>query len=606
MSVLLYNDAVTNATKQDIYASRLQASLLKFARTVTGQAVSLQINRVPYPSGSPAWSTERAIVLSHHAGLGNISSAKNIIRLKGLTVHELAHVMYTPRDRTHFMKWVMSNNYGTTFNMLEDNRIENIMVSNMSGIKPWLVHTVTTELLDGTTEQEQAAVLPLVWGRKYLPDSVRSAAYKAWNASAQTVMPITAKYIADLVDEYIVLNFHDKAHIATAQRIIADLHAALNMTQDVPKNPQHGKDQLSAPSSSSQIQQPGKRDTDNSLKDVQKQVSQDTAAEEAESSGLSGNGSESTNSATSVGESLRSARSDAEADVLEDVKNTIDAIRDAESDSSFADDNEVKPEYKVIRPVPRRSIQYQNVSVEAINSSRRFAKELQEVRAMFDPAWVRKSSQGRLNVRDYMLGADLDESFDLWDQGNEDVTDIECVILLDNSGSMRSMIDSAYESMWSIKRALDTVGADTTVIQFGTYGEVLYSPDTKATTRMATARYSGGGNTNPLFSLIKAKEILFNSSRAIKMLIVITDGYWGNSDACNQVVATLRSSGVLTGLVYLEEKELHNIFKRTDDNGNTLYDAHYCEMFTKLDDPSDIVDFAKQLASVSRKRLLNL
>lgn len=605
MTITLYNHEVTSSTKQAIYASRLQASLAKFARAVTLRPVSLSIKSDDF-TPSPAWSTDTGIVLMHRPQLGNISSAANIIRLKGLAVHEIAHLMYTPRDRTHFMKWVADYNHLTAFNILEDNRIENIMVANMSGIKPWLIHTVTGELLNNLTPAEQANLLPLVWGRKYLPADVRKAAYNTWSSTAAD-----AAEVADILDKYIVLNFHNKEDIATAKPLIGRLHSIMNVSSNMPSSPNHVKDSTSAPSSQGETYTASKREIDKALKEVSEAVASDSAHEDTDTDttedappAVSGGDSGEPNA--NIASALRSAKASAESDVLEDVKNTIESIRDADSKTLFNEDDNIPANRRGVPRIPKYQLKYENASVDAVNNSRRFAKELQEVRAMFDPGWVRKSSQGRLNVRDYMLGTDLDEAFDLWDQGNQDVTDIECVILLDNSGSMRDMCTAAYESMWATKRALDSIGADTTVIQFGSWGEILYPSEVKATTRMLTARFNGGGSTNPLASLVKAKDILSNSSRAIKILIVITDGDWGNKIACDQVIASMRSSNVLTGLVYLEDANLHEVFKHYDDNKNRMFDAHYCEMFTHLTNPSDIVDFAKQLAKVSRERMLHV
>jgi pimeloyl-ACP methyl ester carboxylesterase len=116
----------------------------------------------------------------------------------------------------------------------------------------------------------------------------------------------------------------------------------------------------------------------------------------------------------------------------------------------------------------RESPAYRSSSVSAVamRASKSFGIELERLRADFDPAWERRTSSGRINAQRYMTGADLDEVFDRWDEGRDDAVDIEAVILLDVSGSMHSDATNAYESMWALKRALDKVGAGTTVVTF--------------------------------------------------------------------------------------------------------------------------------------------
>lgn len=604
MSFVTYNQEVNKQTMQGIYANRLQSSLLKFARSITMQPVSLKLDVVPNAAHmeAPAYSTDTGITICHDATTGSIASANSITRLKGLCVHELAHLLYTPRSRTKLAQWVIKQQHQQAFNILEDNRIENLMVGNLSGVAPWLVHTVTHEFLKDTSATQQAELLPLVWGRKYLPQGVRSSALKAWpHNNAQAVMSV--------IDEYILLGLHTTAEIDRAKALIAQFASLMFSTHTV-KNRNHSHSETCAPASNGS-QPVGKRDTDKAMREVQKQVDAQPSAEDMlEGSdgptGDSGAGSEQRlQNAQAVMDELGKAQSQALSDILDDVKNTIQGIKDVNADTSYAAENDrhaVSP--KAIKPIPRTFIKHESPSAESISSSRLFARELQEVRALYDPAWVRKSAQGRLNVRDFVLNGNLEEAFDEWDHGNADVTDIECVILLDNSGSMSNMIMPAYEAMWSIKRALDSIDASTTVIQFGTWGDILYQASERATGRMATARHQGGGSTMPLNSIIRANEILDSSSRAIKMMIVITDGDWGGADKSNQVIATMRSKGILTGLVYLEEPETPEHYKRKDEHGNYLIDAHMCEVAEKLTNPRAIVSFAKAFAKLSQKRLL--
>ena len=65
-----------------------------------------------------------------------------------------------------------------------------------------------------------------------------------------------------------------------------------------------------------------------------------------------------------------------------------------------------------------------------------FGKELERLRANYEPSWENEVDTGRLNVNRYLQGEDFDTCFDEWHEGKNDVTAIEAVILLDKSGSM--------------------------------------------------------------------------------------------------------------------------------------------------------------------------
>jgi hypothetical protein len=59
-----------------------------------------------------------------------------------------------------------------------------------------------------------------------------------------------------------------------------------------------------------------------------------------------------------------------------------------------------------------------------------FGRELERLKASFDPAWDKYESQGRLSAHRYLRGDELDTVFDQWNEGREDATEIECVIIV--------------------------------------------------------------------------------------------------------------------------------------------------------------------------------
>jgi hypothetical protein len=600
-----YNNDLSRDSIQYLYSSKLQASFNKFARAITGRKSSVTVKIDPaLHAVAPAWSDDINLTVVHHPELGSILSANNIMRLKGLVIHELSHLLFTPRSKTQVFKWALDKNLGNAFNILEDNRIENLMTARLSGVKSWLVNAVTSELLN---QQQLKSLLPLVWGRKYLPKSLRQQALAAWPHA-------NGVDIASVIDRYLRINPNNTSEFATVKSLLIEFNTLLNQASSEAeiKTPTtiHKQDSC-APDSGNDSKPVSKSEQDKLAKQFDKidEDNDDTQSDSNDSDTAADINNSSTQSAAQqLRDMLEQAQSESYKSLTDDVKNTIQSIRESVSDSGDMTAH-YKSNQKVTKLEQHRMV-YQAPMPEAVVASRKFARELIELRTLYDPHWLRKTDHGRLNMHQFLVGANFDELFDKWDQGNQEVTDIECVILLDNSYSMYDMVDKAYNSMWSIKRALDSVGASTTVVQFAWSGGVLYEGNKPAGTKIATASWANGADTYPLSSIQYAKSILDQSSRAIKMFIAITDGHWSDALSCDQAIMNLRMSGVLTGLVYLNnfESAFSRVYQQTADDGTVTVkvDGHKCEVVTSVANPLDIVNFAKSMTRLSQKKMLSI
>lgn len=595
MSVIVSNNIVNKDALQQIYAAKLQHTFGKFAKAIALRDVKVTVT--PYDqwrSMAPAWSDDDGLTVTYDPA-SNLIAADNLLRLKGLLIHELSHILYTPRSRTALIKWVRDSGKWSTFNMLEDSRIENMMVANMSGISPWLIHTITVELLS----DDASELLPLIWGRKYLPKHVRTQAKNVWvsNRNGKVIDPDATDRLCTLIDEYITLNLADTKVVQRAKEIILEVHGLL--TNNRPDDIMH-KSTESSPNSDGSTPV-SKSQQDKLIKQVvvvepddSDDTDEDTAGDDAQDVQLrSGKG---------LMDSLEELKEEAFEDVLSDIKSTIQNIRESDAaevhgqERNHVDRVDNVPKHWMIQDAPQPSAQF---------ASRKFAQELLNLQAQHDPGWVRNTDSGRVNVKQFMVGAEFDEMFDAWDDGNQDVSDIECVVMLDSSGSMSSdMMNNGYNAMWAIKRALDSINASTTVIQFASSNRILYSSDERATSVVRKARTACGGSTNPFKGIKHAADIFKQSRRAIKLFITITDGAWDYPAICDQQIANLRLTGVLTSLVFLSD-ESENLFgSPKDSNGNYLVDAHKCEFSYHLTDPSKIVDVAKQLTRRAQRAVL--
>jgi uncharacterized protein with von Willebrand factor type A (vWA) domain len=194
-----------------------------------------------------------------------------------------------------------------------------------------------------------------------------------------------------------------------------------------------------------------------------------------------------------------------------------------------------------------------------------------------------------------MRGDDHDSIYDQWNMGRSDATEIECVVILDTSGSMGGdTATQAYRSMYAIKRALDRINASTTVLTFASETETLYSKHEKVTTQIRDA--GTGGGTEPTHAIAYATRLLAESEKPVKLFIAITDGVWsGDNIAQAEAIGRMKRAGVLTSLAYI-----------TSYKGVTLGrdDLHGCEIGQVINNPLDLVGLSRNLVKTAIGRQL--
>jgi Mg-chelatase subunit ChlD len=557
---------------------------------------------------APAWSDSNSISFRRDK-LQRLDTPKAVTGLKGLSLHEIAHILLTPRDGTVLIKNVRSAKVWNAFNALEDMRIEMFMSTKYSNVKDWLTATIAQYLLKNTNEVKYQ--FPLVYGRKFLPVEIRTMVRDEY--AKQDSIP----ELESLIDEYIVMNLADPANYKRATEIIirySEIIDSLSMdssgnacepSDDCSHGHYKGWDVTNNPNGHDNRKnaewKPGNKSLTKQQQDaIAKRVNTNNGNGYSKSD-PSSTPSDSTGgmSAGAGGATKDRVYRDTLEHVLQDVysrkhEEIIDTIRQL--------NGEAKLNAKHVK-APERSewIQQLSVDAEAVSISRSFGQELEQLKADYDPAWAKRVDAGRLNVGRYVTGCEVDEAFDLWEEGREDAVDIEAVVMLDVSGSMDWALRSSYQSMWSIKRALDKVNASTTVLTFGSQAELLYSSNERATTTM---KYAGdGGGTEPKDAVNYAYSVLANSNRAIKLFIAITDGMWYNAELVDNQIRQLRKAGVLTALAYVVNPEYLER-QAVDGQVNIGIDSHGCEIATNITNPRDLFILARKLVKTGVGRNL--
>jgi len=604
---------------------------------------------------APAWSTGTSISFAESHIAGNLHTADGVLSMKGLTCHEVCHILYTPRSGTNIAGWVRDESLHRYFNMLEDMRIERMLVGRFGrAVVPWLTATVAQHLLNDPAHI--ATAFPLIHGRTYLPLELRVAVRKAYKKQ-DTVLEL-----ASVIDEYVRLVFprddeKGKALIARYADLLGLLEAeggepggdCGTKTEGFPsgdrplKPKEQERDQQGAnkrndeeddltddlddesddestngeptdesddegddedfgtdggwgASSDDEGDDDGDADGEGSGKggrtDGGKTDADASDSSDTDTDGESGN---STGNGAGSGDSSDEPDVSDIVDVLKDVLDNIksenaesinDTIVEILGGAELAGNGADAPKASKFGEV--------ETTLDARLASNALARELEDLQTQFDPGWERETASGRLNVGRYLRGADIDETFDRWQSGRDDAVDIECVIVLDCSGSMSSNMGVASTSMWALKRALDTVGASTTVVTYSYAGStgVLYRADEEATDKVRYVPADGG--TSPLRALQHATNVLASSDRAVKVLFNITDGVWDEAQSANELIATARRAGVLTSLAYVTSIADGDV------------DAHESELVTRVTKTDDLFVLGRELVRIATARNLSV
>lgn len=568
----------------------------KFASTLLSRRINVVVDKDN--AFAPAWSDSDSITFSRQR-IGKLDKPEVVTSLRGLMLHELAHVLMTPRDGTQLVKMVRQAKVWQAFNALEDMRIETFMTARYSNVSDWLTATVAQFLLDDPDQIQYQ--FPLMYGRKYLPSTVRIMVRDAYQVQQDIAE------LEQLIDNYIVLNLSDPATYKDAFAIILRYD---ELVKNLTNHGQQGFDLVKdvnghkhrnvgewKPNNGKPLNKQQQQGIVQRIK-VTNGAEYDKPSDPADGS-IDGDPSPKPTHgdvpSTGAGNSSVSEHNmDALKGVLQSVmtrrqEDIIDTIRQFNGETTLKGG-------KVDTPQPYWRREDKDVHPESVQASRSFGTELEQLRADHDPAWHRRTDSGRLNVQRYIAEHDVEEAFDQWDMGREDAVDIECVIALDISGSMDWCIDNAYESMWAIKRALDKVNASTTVVAFDTDAYMLYRSDERASTKM---RFSGtAGGTDPKRVVNYANNVLAESDRAIKVFIAITDGDWYDSKDTDAAIMRLRQAGVITSLAYIS---------RPSDNadGRTItINNHGCEVAVNITDARDLFTLARKLVKVGVARNL--
>lgn len=612
-------------------ARRLERLTQAFARV--NSVLTLRHTKVKVASepamSAPAWSDSDTVTFNA-SHIGDLSDVRDLAWLKGLDLHEVAHILYTPRFGSNLPDWVRENDMWQAFNALEDMRIETLLVGRFPAIVPWMTATIVRFFVDNPESFKTSyAVLR---GRRYLPVELRAESRKAWEKTD------VLDELVDIIDAYRLLLFPRDSEVA--KDLITRFH---NLMPKAPKidistsdttdvvtvgdgggcggiavvsvhshndRPTNGvESSTSRPLKQKEQQQ----DLQNAIDVIELDEiiyidERDDSDELDDNSGLDDESSDDSDS-DSDGDSKSDSDSDSndgdgnpdnsgtdagiDSGTIKMLEDMLDDVLNDESISqeliTLAQQISGDPVLTTVEGKQIENADYQHTAVDPhlLALASQFAKELQRIKSSVEPDWIRFRGRGRMDVWRVERGDDFKTVFDEYSEDLSDAVDIECVIALDVSGSMNGVEKDAYGSMYAIKRALDKIKANCTVLLFESESKVLYHAKDKATTHMRNAGVGGG--TEPLDALKVANNILAESDRAVKIMFVISDGAWYNAEPSEELLRKMRTSGVLTAFAYI---------------GDQLTTSHECEIAMRVGATSELLGIGRQLVKTAIARKL--
>lgn len=626
--------SIVGNTKERQRIEAMARVFTKTDRVLSGNPINVTVEDSAFIA-APSWTDGKTITFNKGL-IGNVTTVEDIIRLSGLNYHELAHVLYTPRSGTKVMKAVQVEGLHNAFNILEDQRIETFLTSIYPSTIPYLVSTFLRFCIQSDASWQSNFVL--MHGRRYLPSDVRSEFRRRF--IRQDLIPA----FEAIIDEYRTLVYPSDGD--RGLELTREFNTLMNNMGGNVQDP-HGHSSQRRPDinsgrpESAAEQREAAESVESADKDLEERDERDDTSSDSDSGteedangekeateGDSSSESDSTEEGDEEGKGSSSGLgSDSQSNgELDDSPSTdiaggrgsggprIDKIADEklrelldraatkyeQSDSVVQD---VADKQRAIvndgegigSSLDGRNYRESMIDPQDVSLVRRFTSILERLSADSDPGWESHASSGRVNIRRVMEGAGYDELWDRWEDGNNESTDIECVIAIDTSGSMTYMIDQASRALWVIKRSLETLDANVTVITYGNDSYVAYQRGDRAS-RTHYRRLAAAGTTNARPAVREAAAILEASNRHNKIFISITDGQWnpesshGDSNKTSEeIITALNGIGVTTAIAYL------GYCGRIDTT--STYVTHNCKIASSVDTPVNLIEFAKQIVS---------
>ena len=561
-------------------------------KIITGEDISVSVT-ADTEMKTTAMNNGKDII--YNASLIEDLDSETITSLHGTNYHEVAHILFSPRAGSTLGQFAKEQKVIRSFNMLEEARIENLMIAKYPSTRLFLETAITSYLLkDDPSEWGEA--FPILTGRKYVDVDIRQAvADKFINKYGVDV----AQRVQDIVHAYSSLVFPtDFTKAKDLLTMFADIVGRDTEQTDM-KSGEHGERMVGAKGRPASAKEQAR---------LQKRAEQSQEPTELlqKGQGVGGNSTEeNTDTKQYTQDDERIAKKLNER--MNEIKNDSAVKREvSETRKAISGNEDIKSIIK------KAELLEMTPSQVAVSYARRFGTELERLVRNNDPMWDSRTPSGKLNISRTMNPDvnSIGEMFDQWNIGNDN-SDIEAVMLLDNSGSMGGYMTEVCQNAWIIKRGVETIEGSVSVFAFDHESKKIYDKTERALP--SKFRYiNSRGNTAPFRTLIEAERILTASDKSIKILFMLTDGDWSDNEECDKVIKRLNQLGVLTCLVFLSDytrwQDIINASKDPSQENHVYYSRkisewrHGVKIFRAVTKPRDVLDVANDLVTSTLER----
>ena len=533
---------------------RTVSVLTKSIRAITGRqdvkvavVQSFSTTSIAYTDGTTIYLSSAFITSLNQKITGGATAADLaplVAEVKGLLYHETGHVLFSPRSSSQLVKSAISEGVMRSLNILEDQRIETLILGRHYGHKPFLTSSTINWVLKANKNDEWKDVgHAFTHGRRYLPVELRRAAFDSFKYG-----PEVAQHVSDIIDEYRLLTFPSGTIRGIELAKLLDEVLTEQDISNVNNGEEHGRPESGSPETESKqrkVQQASQkneeRDAANEEKSDEGEAAPDSDGDEKsedadDSSSESGESIDSTNDdyvdegdspeAEGSGKSQGSPEpKDAGSDSADISAGSGDAFEDALKDAQkkseeLASSGQAEREAEQLQeavareraaagPLTKQRSKHTEIPVPELLGSvpTKVGTTLRRLTDRFRPAWRERQYEGHINPLNYRTRRPGDRNFfDQYRKGEANAASVEVVVLVDSSGSTNqtqnervltldgvcgypdipgygTILDYESFAAWAIKRSIDSLPQSRcTVIGFssGSQSGILYGPDERA------------------------------------------------------------------------------------------------------------------------------
>lgn len=581
----------------------------KSARIISDTDVNVMIVMDPGGMNYPGWTDGKNIWINGKMIVEEVPNdmASWVRHTKSINLHELCHVLYTPRKNSHWIKWLMEwPRYGHAdvdyklmpylkhaWNILEDQRVETMFVAKYRPAGAYFESMVLQWLLNDDEKLDNAHIL--LHGRRYLPTKMQTMVREHYVAKHGNEK---AERAQGIIDQYLHI-VHPRDNQKAQKLVLEFTQLIVEMVENGEQMPEAVAGQNDDILEGDQPKEAAQKEAQRGIENIEPREMNDDDTEEGEGHGADGELDEEDGEGDAEGDAGGAGAEDADAagegsdggreqeasseperaegelkegkqagagadpEGFQKAKEQLQAqMEDLMEDERFQADVErvgkaiqdVINEAQVLAEGEDMGADLVQVAPSVLATQRKLEKHLRDIKVQLEEQHFRNQTHGQLDPGGFLTRQPWEVNFfRSYDPGALDEVEVEAVILVDQSTSMASKMGSVSSSLWAMKRALELIDARVTVLGFSSHCWLLYGPnDMVHKSRMKNFGVKGG--THPQQALTEAYKVLQASDRKVKLLLTLTDGEWFKSDKSDQLVRAINEMGAVTQLQFMGGK----------------------------------------------------